>query len=569
MITSSNKSVVRTIVEACLTNGVKDFVISPGSRNAPFSIALDEHPDINTLVVHDERSAAFFALGMIQQLQRPVAVVCTSGSAPLNYYPAVAEAYYQCLPLVVISADRPEEWIDQGDGQTIVQRELYKNHIRYSCNFSELKGASQEMWAVEREIAIAFSKGNGNWRGPLHFNVGLSEPLYGTEEYKANRTKTISLVQSGFAPNADIQDLCRRGMARKKKMILVGQSVVNHRLIRVLQKLSEDTSIAVLSENTSNILVPHGIPCIDRALTLFNDGNSCRFQPELLITIGDAVVSKRIKTFLRACPDLEHWKVGYQFPYMDTYQKLTHSIQANAEDFLEFLVEHFPNERNISNFGSHWKQLDYLAKDRAHSFLVKMPFCDLKVYDMLFHYIPEGAHLHMANSSVVRYCQLFDPVPSLSYWCNRGTSGIDGSSSTAVGAAFANPKDMHVLITGDLSFFYDSNAFWNNYVPTNLRIILINNGGGGIFDIIPGPRNTKQREKYFVASHEYQAREFCEGFGLNYLLASNDEGLLISLEALFTADNPPSTTLLEVNTTAISNHSMLEDYFQFIRTSDK
>jgi 2-succinyl-5-enolpyruvyl-6-hydroxy-3-cyclohexene-1-carboxylate synthase len=569
MISSSNKSIVQAVVNSCLAHGVNDFVLSPGSRNAPFSIALDEHPEANTLVIHDERSAAFFALGMIQQLNRPVAVVCTSGSAPLNYYPAVAEAYYQCLPLVVISADRPEEWIDQGDGQTIVQRELYKNHIRYSCNFGEISYLKKDSWFVEREMAVAFSMANGNWKGPIHVNVALSEPLYGTQEYVVTNPKRISLVRSNFAPSPEVFEGLKTDWNRKRKMILVGQSPPSHRLSRLLEALAKDTSIAVLTENTSNTTVPSGIPCIDRALNVMNEKEVASYQPEILITVGDAIVSKRIKTFFRACQGLEHWKVGFQFPYMDTFQKLTKSIQATGEEFISFLLKELHQESNVSNFGSRWKQLDYLAKDRAHGFLEKVEFSDLNVYDLLFQFIPEGAHLHMANSSVVRYCQLFDSVPGISYWCNRGTSGIDGSSSTAVGAAFASPNVPHVLITGDLSFFYDSNAFWNKYVPANLRIILINNGGGGIFDIIPGPRNTKQREKYFVASHQFQARELCEGFGLRYLYASQENDLKNAFEELFSWKEEQHPTLLEVNTTNVSNHSVLEDYFRFNLTADK
>jgi 2-succinyl-5-enolpyruvyl-6-hydroxy-3-cyclohexene-1-carboxylate synthase len=164
---SSNKIGVQIIVEQCLAHGMKHVVCSPGSRNAPFSIAFDEHPEIETYIIHDERSAAFFALGLAQQLNEPVGVVCTSGSAALNYYPAVAEAYYQCIPLVVITADRPAEWVDQGDGQTIVQREVYKNHIRYSCQFSEKVETTDQRWYMERELAVAFSEGTTVWKGPI------------------------------------------------------------------------------------------------------------------------------------------------------------------------------------------------------------------------------------------------------------------------------------------------------------------------------------------------------------------------------------------------------------------
>ncbi|MFN5032653.1 MAG: thiamine pyrophosphate-binding protein, partial [Flavobacteriia bacterium] len=163
---SSDKNAVSLFVDQCVAHGMLQVVCSPGSRNAPLVIAFDEHPDVICTVIHDERSAAFFALGMAQQLGQPVGVVCTSGSAALNYYPAIAEAYYQCIPLVVITADRPQEWVDQGDGQTIRQQNVFDSHIRYSVNLSEKYSLPTEKWYLERETAIAFNEGNGNWKGP-------------------------------------------------------------------------------------------------------------------------------------------------------------------------------------------------------------------------------------------------------------------------------------------------------------------------------------------------------------------------------------------------------------------
>ena len=199
---SSNKKGVQLLVEQCLAHGMKNVVFSPGSRNAPFIIAFDEHPSINCIVIHDERSAAFYAMGMAQQLNEPVGIICTSGSAVLNYYPAVAEAYYQSLPLVVITADRPEEWVNQGDGQTIVQHEVFKNHIRYSTTLSEHCRTNDEIWKLEREISTAFNLGNGTWKGPIHINMSFNEPLYGTEEITSIKGKIIQTITPFFQLNS-------------------------------------------------------------------------------------------------------------------------------------------------------------------------------------------------------------------------------------------------------------------------------------------------------------------------------------------------------------------------------
>lgn len=561
---SSDKETVQLLVEQCVSHGVKHVVCSPGSRNAPLVIAFDEHPDVECLVIHDERSAAFFALGITQQSNAPVAIVCTSGSAPLNYFPAVAEAYYQELPLIVITADRPMEWTDQGDGQTIRQRGVFQDHVRYSCNFTESTHHPDEHWYIERETAIAFSMANGQWKGPVHFNVSLREPLYETRNVP-NRfgTRSIERVNVGFAPDDATLNLLLEGMSKTKKLVLAGQLSPDRSLLQELSLFAGDSSVAVLVENTSNLVDQKFIHCIDRALNTIVPEQIEEYRPELLITLGGAVVSKRVKNFLRNHKPLMHWKVGFSFPYMDTYQSLSHSFQVAPHEFFKTLNK-LVYERSKSNFAGKWRQIDQLNKHKASEFLKSVPFSDLQVFHKALDVLPERMHLHMGNSSVVRYCQLFDPISSVSYWCNRGTSGIDGSTSTAAGAAFVSPDQMHVLVTGDVSFFYDSNGLWNSYLGRNLRILLINNGGGGIFRIIPGPAQSPKLEKYFEARHDFAARGICDSYRLEYDFATSNDNLDSKLEKLF-AEDINGTCLLEVFTQDAENSQVLESFFKFIR----
>lgn len=561
---SSNKIGVQLIVQQCVAHGMKNVVCSPGSRNAPFVIALDEHPDINCFVVHDERSAAFFALGMAQQLNEPVGIVCTSGSAALNYYPAVAEAYYQCVPLVVITADRPSEWVDQGDGQTIVQKDVFKNHIRYSCQFSEKVNSPDEQWFIERETAIAFSEGNSVWKGPIHFNVALNEPLYGSAEVEKGIGKRIELVRGTFHFSNRNATACIEAMKMPKKMIICGQLNPDPVLLEQLKIFANDASVAILVENTSNLIDMKFVHCIDRTLNAISEDELSDYSPDLLITIGGAVVSKKIKAFIRKAKPKQHWKIGFEFPYMDTYQSLTHSFQVEPALFLKELNSlHY--DRSITNFGAKWKQKDFLVQDKMGKFFQNVDYSDIKVFETILDYIPELASIHMANSSVVRYCQLFDPIRSIRYWSNRGTSGIDGSSSTACGAAFVQKDELHVLITGDVSFFYDSNAFWNKNLSANLRVILINNGGGGIFKIIPGPASSTQLEKYFEAQHDYDAEHLCKAFGLEYLVADSNERIENQMEKFYSVEEDGRPKLLEIKTPGDINHLKLEEFFQSLR----
>jgi len=561
MITT-DKSGVNQLLVQLQTHGVRSVVCSPGSRNAPLMIAFDEHPEFTCYVVHDERSAAFFALGIAQQTQAPVAICCTSGSAALNYYPAVAEAFYQCIPLVVLTADRPVSWVDQGDGQTIRQRGVFDNHLRYAFELPEYIQNQDTHWTVNRELAIALSECNGQWKGPIHINCPFTEPLYDTLESDISAARRIETVRGVFRFSGRNELTCLEAMKFPKKMILCGQLQPDAALLDQLHVLAQDTSWLVLVENTSNLVDNRFVHCIDRLLNSVEDETA--LAPDLLITIGGAIVSKRIKTFLRKNQPKQHWKIGYEFPYMDTYQCLTHTFQTEPALFLHQLNGlHF--ERNNSTYGSYWKQKDYLIQDKAALFFGEAPYSDLAVFETVLDYIPENAHIHMSNSSVVRYCQLFDSIKHMTYWANRGTSGIDGSSSTAVGAAVANSTTCHVLLTGDISFFYDVNALWNAYLPENLRIVLINNAGGSIFRIIPGPSKTPQLEQYFEAKHTTHAKGICETHQVDYLQALSIQEIEAQMEEFYTrcADGRPK--LLEIFTPADENPKVLDQFFKFIR----
>jgi 2-succinyl-5-enolpyruvyl-6-hydroxy-3-cyclohexene-1-carboxylate synthase len=563
MVTSS-KINVQLIVQQCFEQGMKHVVCSPGSRNAPLVIAFDEHPEIQCTVIHDERSAAFFALGMAQQLDQPIGIVCTSGSAALNYYPAIAEAFYQCVPLVVLTADRPTEWINQGDGQTIVQSNVFGKHVRYSANFSEHAQTTTEQWYIQREISTAFAEGTTYWKGPIHFNIAFNEPLYKTEAFKKHPSKKITLVHSRFQFSNPQQQATINALGLPKKMVICGQLNEDPALLEQLKIFATDSSVVVLVENTSNLVDPKFVHCIDRTLNSIDELLEADYAPDLLITIGGAVVSKKIKAFIRKHKPKEHWKIGFEFPYMDTYQALTHSFQAEPFHFFNALND-LNYTKNISNYGSKWKQLDYLIQDKMPAFFEKCAFADISTFETVLDYLPENCQLHLANSSVVRYAQLFDPIKSITYWSNRGTSGIDGSSSTAVGAAHANPEKLHVLITGDVSFFYDSNAFWNQYLTQNLRIILINNAGGGIFKIIAGPDTSKQSNEYFVAQHHHTAEGICQAFNIHYSSVDSLEVLADKMLDFYTYSTDNRPKLLEIFTPSELNPEALQDFFHQLK----
>jgi 2-succinyl-5-enolpyruvyl-6-hydroxy-3-cyclohexene-1-carboxylate synthase len=249
---------------------------------------------------------------------------------------------------------------------------------------------------------------------------------------------------------------------------------------------------------------------------------------------------------------------------MDTYQNLTHSFQIEPSEFFRVINE-LNYDRNKSNYGAKWKQKDFLAKDRMPDFFKTATYSDVKVFETILDFIPDGADLHMANSSVIRYCQLFDPISSIRYWSNRGTSGIDGSTSTAAGSAWIRKESLHVLITGDVSFFYDSNALWNKYLGPNFRIILINNQGGGIFRIIPGPSSTNQLQDYFEARHEQEAGELCKAFQVNYRKVDNILELESAMPDFYSFEEDGRPKLIEIKTPGSINNESLQAFFEAIK----
>jgi 2-succinyl-5-enolpyruvyl-6-hydroxy-3-cyclohexene-1-carboxylate synthase len=561
---SSNKLIVRKIVEACHSYKAKHVIVCPGSRNAPFSIAFDNHPEFSTYVIHDERSAAFYALGMIDQLKEPVVIVCTSGSAIQNISPAVSEAYYRQLPLIVISADRPKNWIDQGDGQTIRQINVLRDHVHHVAELSDNIDSSEYNWYANRELNQAFSYLTNPWRGPIHINVGLHEPLYDVQEIDEFSFSRVEFIESDSVLDHQTLHHITKSMSGRV-LILCGQMNPNDLLEKLLADFAKNTNIAVLVENTSNLTDTNFVHCIDRTLNMISENEIQKFIPDVLITLGDAIVSKKIKTFLRKNKPNQHWKIGHSFPYMDTYQCISHVFKLHPTSFFKQL-QNQPIELGTNNYASLWRQKDFIAKDKSIEYLDQVDFSDLQVFDYIFQYLPEQSVLHMANSSVVRYCQLFDPIHKVDYFGNRGTSGIDGSASTAVGASVANQEKLHVLITGDVSFFYDSNALWNKYLGKNLRIILINNSGGGIFRIISGPSTSPQRDEFFEATHETNAEGICKSFHINYQSVNSKFGLQTVLTDFFSEALNQRPKLLEIQTPRELNAETLDAYFNYIKS---
>ncbi len=545
------KPLAQSIIQICLAKGITDIVISPGSRNAPLTIGFASNPDFNCYSIADERCAAFFALGIAQQIKRPVAVVCTSGSALLNYYPAVAEAFYSQIPLIVISADRPQSKIDIGDGQTIRQQNVFENHSLYNANLTE-EASKENDHKINDAIDAAFYQ-----KGPVHINAPFEEPLYETVS-----ELTVDVMVNHFASlNSmktleDLAPFAKIWNQSAKKLILVGANDPDLISNEIIQTLAKDESVVVMTETTSNLHYPDFISNIDTIITPFTESDFEDFCPEILITFGGMIVSKRIKAFLRKYQPKEHWHVDSLRAY-DTFGVLTKHFEVNPNTFFgKFL----PLTKEVkSDYFAKAVQLKAFRKEKQQRYLSKIPFSDFLVFDTVIKSLPKDSQLQISNSSAIRYAQLIETNPSIEVFCNRGTSGIDGSTSTAIGAAVASKKPT-VFITGDVSFLYDSNALWNAYIPENFKIILINNGGGGIFRILPGHEENPVFNTFFETSHQLTAEHLAKMYGLNYITATDEKSLESGLNQLYAENNKAG--ILEIFTPTTENDTILKQFFK-------
>ena len=552
----SNKLNVQLIAETLLAFGIDHIVLSPGSRNGALTMQFANDKRFKTYSVIDERSAGFVALGMAQQIQKPVVVCCTSGSATANYYPAITEAFFQNVPIIVLSADRPEHLVDNFDGQTIRQHNIFEKHSVHNVQLSESEETddlTRNMLMTKYALIDCIHKS-----APIHINMPFSEPLYESVTESSIEIDQITIDEKVY-PEINVIDYMKRWNSSSKKLILVGLHHPDATFDQYLKQLAQDDSVVVLDEVTSNIHDTRFFNKIDQVIFPYSDEELEALKPDILLTIGQNVVSKKIKKFLRDHKPTQHWHLD-EYWQPDTFQALTDKIETKPELFLEQFVP-FINPKE-SDYYTTWNTIREANNIKHNNYINMIPFCDLKAFDAIIRNYPENWQIQYGNSTVIRYGLLFDHNPTNPVFCNRGTSGIDGSTSTAIGACLASGQDT-VLITGDISFLYDSNALWNVNMPKNFRIILINNGGGNIFKFIPGPSETDVVEDYFVTKHHHTGEHLAKMFDFDYQVVNNLTDLENSFSDFYAESNRPK--ILEIDTRNATNDTILRGYFSSLK----
>ncbi len=542
-------------VEICARHGIEHVILCPGSRNAALIIAFEQHPNIQCFSISDERAAAFIAVGMSMESKKTTAIVCTSGTAALNFTPAIAEAFFQEIPLLVLTADRPAEWIDQYDGQTVYQVNTYGKHVKANYNLLADYENPDVRWFANRVFNEALILASQLPYGPVHINVPIREPFYPESSTQLVPSNDLRLITAEpiieLMPERTASELTKKIMSSHSVWIVVGQQA-DINLLTSLEAIQKLSNILVISDILGN--VPSDIISTDN---LFAKENSIP-RPDLLITCGKSIITKRLKLFLRNTHIEEHWHIQKSSVIRDPYQSISKYINSTPTVFFSQITTVLAQSNQekkieIKNLVAYDNQL----RGKINDYLQQAEFSDLVCVEHLAKHIPNKSILHLGNSMSVRYANAVSHLlkPEIEVQCNRGTSGIEGSLSTAVGQALLTTRTVFCLL-GDVSFLYDKNALWHNYIPENLKIIVLNNCGGNIFRMISGPKEQSSFSKFFETEQHFTAEKIAEHYGIDYLAVNSTAKFTEMTDKLLSTSK---TVLIECFTQGEINEQVYKD----------
>lgn len=547
--TSYPKPSAQVLVRVMEHFGVRDVVMSPGTRDMPLLLACDMSPNLRTHSVIDERCAGFMALGIAASSNRPVALICTSGTAMLNYAPALAEAYYRHIPLIAVSADRPTEWIDQADSQTMRQPEALAAVVKKSVNIPEFNptDSDKERFAT-RLICDAIGCALRVPKGPVHINIPFDVPLGPVYPQLDNLQIPEILYSHPTVPTESIKKLVSE-LGDKKILIVAGMMSPDNRLNKAFVRLTTIPGVVVLAESLSNLHCDNIITNIDATLGyLKNEIKNAK--PDVVIICGGALVSAKLKHYLRSLKVIEQWCVApYADTLQDTFRTLSLAIEAEPTRFFPTfasLLGRKRKENKDNSYNSLWWKASSKAASEFESFVTEAPWSELKAVTLILRLIPEKFNLHFSNGTAIRYGLLNPPANIHAISCNRGVSGIEGSTSTALGAALTYSCPT-LLITGDMSFSYDIGALAQRNIPDNFKIVVLSNSGGGIFRVIDKTSAISKREELFCVPPNLPLKELAEAYGFHYIAIDCEEGAEEIIESFLSENDKPTILNIIVN----------------------
>ncbi len=568
----SDISNVNIVTSLLVAHNVRHVVVCPGSRNAPLVHDFHVHEKIKCYPITDERSAGFFALGMAQALEEPVAVCVTSGSAVLNLAPAVAEAAYQHVMVVVVSADRPMQWIGQLDGQTLPQTDVFGRLVNKAVSLPSAISNEEQRWLCNRLVneallATAFPK-----QGPVHINVPIEEPLF---RFSVKHLPNERIIRR----TAEYDDRCMSMVARwlleaSRPMVVVGQiSGGKNGDCDALCRKGIDlmASIGVLIvEKLCRLPIPFSL--IDEALTLV--GDDADYVPDLIVFVGGNVVSKKLKSFMRKAVQAKVVMINMDGDVNDVSMHATDVVVGKPVNLFRALAVmqetmivpesgeaiHIP-EKKQRPFHQRWRRVLDFVGNFADEYVPQFSqMAAVKYFEQQLEDMEYDFHVHYANSMAIRLANIYAGHHVM---CNRGVNGIEGSLSTAAGFS-VEAEGMTFCVVGDLSFFYDQNALWNVCLNGKFRIVLLNNGGGAIFKLLNGLESSEARDELVSGAHKVEARGICEQNDVGYIRAANMEEMEIGMVTLVTEQtNRPM--LLEIVTDAETDASTIKNFINQLK----
>ena len=561
---------VADLVAVCRECGIKRFYGSPGSRSAPLLLALSRTGHFHIEMIPDERSAAYRALGYSLASGEITGLFCTSGTAALNFVPAVAEAFYQKGRLLVLTADRPPELIDQQEGQAVRQQRIFEDHCVFSAtvpSFDFHPAARVHAVRLFRQALHACMQPNG---GPVHLNFPFREPFY--PEKVEQSPAELPATQEVFPPEAklsreQLSTLIEKWNASGRRLLLAGQMLPDFDLSNACKALSEYARCPVLGDGLHNLEpVAGSVLHPDNLTEDFLLGEDAR--PDILLSIGNGHLSKSLRRFLSENPATEHWHVQEAGYPADPYGSIRQVINAKPE----WLITRLAEASCFSDSGNHqlaeewfngWVSREFSIRNATRKMEKELPWSDLTAVADFLSALPSRAAIFTGNSMPVRYAMWLNGGRQWGgIFSNRGTSGIDGCVSSAMGVADALPGKEVYLLIGDMGFLYDRNAFWTRSIPANLKVFILNNGGGNIFRIIPSSSSLPEMPDFFELRQTHTSEGTCLDAGIARFTAATREELQHAIPAWMDAGG---CAVLEVFTDKEMNQKVVKDFRDFFR----
>lgn len=547
---------VQYLIAMLKKKNISRCVISPGNSHNAIVRSIEEDNYFTTYNIVDERSAAYFAIGVIQEANEPVAIICTAGTAVSNYLAGITEASRRKLPLIAITADKNPYYLDQDEDQMINQKGIFGDLVKYSVSLPIIKDEA-DSWYCNRILNEAFLEMSHHGTGPIHVNVPIDDGKLAIGRFFGEKElPSINIIERlDEKTSKDIWINKIKSLKEKKVLIIYGQDENPPKEINLLIKeLHKKYNCVVAVDKLSNI---HGEGCLEISKAALRNklSNNPELYPDVVISLaGNSVLDFKFK--LKGTKlNFEHWLVSTEGKVIDPYRKLTTIFECSIIGFLTRLNDYSTQGQNNTN--DYYK---YWSKENKMFILPSFEYSNLYAVNELMKRLPNESILNLANSTTIRIAQYFDLDDTIKVYCNRGVNGIDGCMSTFIGQSSVTDK-LSYLIIGDLTFFYDMNALWNNYVGNNVRILLNNNEGASLFHFNQGLKNYPTLNKNVAAEHFSSAKGWVEDQGFKYLSATNKDEFDIAVEEFLDKDSD-KPIIFEVFTKKDEDARLQHDFYK-------